>query len=95
MDEATLLPKLKERLKIFHDEEDKALIDIIKSAKSTLKNAIGFDLDAENDAYITLVIIRAMYVYNDAAEYFFENYRSEINDVILNFGGDENVQGTT
>ena len=93
MDEAALLPKLKARLKIFHSEEDEMLTSIIGSAKSTLKNVTGFS--SEDEAYINLIIIRAMYVYNDAAEYFFENYRSEINDVILNFGGNENVQGTT
>lgn len=89
MDYDALLKKLKQRLKIFHTEEDENLKDILKESNQTLINVTGFD-DATNDAYLSLLIKRAIYDYNDQGEYFFENYRSEINDVILNHDGGDN-----
>lgn len=91
MDYDALLKKLKRRLKIFHDEEDENLKDILTESNQILINAMGFE-DGTDSAYVSLLIKRAMYDYNDQGEYFFENYRSEMNDVILNHsGGDEDV----
>lgn len=84
-----LLSKFKNRIKIFHDDENDMLKDILKSSEKTLKNAIGCS-DLKDDSFVNLLLIRAMYVFNDQGEYFFENYRSEINDVALNYGGNAN-----
>lgn len=90
MEYDALLKKLKQRLKIFHTEEDENLKDILNGANQTLVNVMGFEDETDN-AYLSLLIKRAMYDYNDQGEYFFENYRSEINDVILNHGGGDDV----
>lgn len=80
-----LLDALKESLKLFHDEEDERLKGILDASVELITDFTGVS-DLKNATYRELIIARAMYVFNDQGEYFFDNYRAEINDLALKTG---------
>ncbi|MCW0953250.1 phage gp6-like head-tail connector protein [Weissella ceti] len=82
-----LLDALKEALKLFHDEEDERLKAILDASVELITDFTGVKSLA-NATYRELIIARAMYVFNDQGEYFFDNYRAEINDLALKTGAE-------
>lgn len=71
------LDEFKRRMKL-SDEEDENLLDILNSSLAALKSMCG-EYDVNNDIdFRALVFERARYVYNDAVEYFSDNFSSEI-----------------
>lgn len=82
-----MLQKVKDYLKITWDDEDQNLMDIIERAKAYLNNLVGAELDYEvQDDPQAMLLDRCRYVYNNASEYFEENYRGEILRLQLRVG---------
>ena len=74
-----MLLEVKEYLKITWDDEDQSLLKMIERSKAYLNNLIGTELDyAADDDPKSLLLDRCRYVYNNASEYFEENFREEI-----------------
>lgn len=74
-----LLLEVKEYLKITWDDEDQSLLKMIERSKAYLNNLIGVELDyTVDDDPKSLLLDRCRYVYNNASEYFEENFREEI-----------------
>lgn len=77
-----LLKAYKARMHIFHNSEDDNLKDILKSSMNEIKRMTGSD-DISIPGIRNLVLERSRYVYNDAAEYFEDNFQSQIIGVSL------------
>ncbi len=77
------LKEVKDRLHITHDSEDENLKRLISASHAAIKGSCGeFELDAE-ELGKELVYERVRYAYNDAVEYFEDNFLSQI--VAFNF----------
>lgn len=82
-----LLTEVKDYLKITWDDEDQILTRIIEGAKSYLNNLVGVELDfTQEDDPKSLLLDRCRYVYNNASEYFEENFQREILRLQLRIG---------
>lgn len=73
--EFTLLDKVKEYLK---SGEDGELERVILRAKSRLNKLAGVELDFVDPDIEQLLLDLCRYLYNNASEYFEENFSSEI-----------------
>lgn len=74
-----LLEKVKEYLKIDWDDEDSNLTGIIERGKSNLQELTGTTLDFENEGQpMALLLDYCRYAYNNALEYYEENFHKEI-----------------
>jgi len=91
-----LLQTFKERMHIFHDGEDDNLKKLLSFSISFVEEKCGkFNTDGETniDKQATeLVIERTRYAYNDALEYFEDNFLSEIISLSLAMAGAEDVE---
>lgn len=76
-DETGLLDEFKSRNHIFHDSEDESLNNILVKSQQAIKRMTGTD-DLTNIQVAELVLERSRYVYNDALEYFEDNFQSMI-----------------
>lgn len=76
-DTTGLLNEFKKRNHIFHDSENDSLNLILNKSQAAIKRLTGTD-DLSNPEVAELVLERSRYVYNDALEYFEENFRSTI-----------------
>lgn len=82
-----MLEAVKERLKITWDDEDAYLQGIIERGKAKLNNLTGTTLDYETeDDARALLLDLCRYDYNNALEYFEENFASEILRLQLQVG---------
>lgn len=87
-----LLTKFKERMHIFHDGEDSNLKELLSFSIAFVESKIGkFDIEKNKKAK-ELVFERTRYAYNDALEYFEDNFLSEIISLSLEMAGDEDVE---
>lgn len=77
-----ILTEFKERMKITHSIEDDNLTRLLSFSVSYIESKCGsFDLDSNNsldNRAKELVFERARYAYNDALEYFENNFLSEV-----------------
>ena len=74
-----MLDKLKAKLKITWDDEDKLLLDILNQGKYYFKTVTAAEIDFENNLLAeTLLMDYARYSYNNSLEYFEENFKSQI-----------------
>lgn len=93
-----LLQTFKERMHITHDAEDSILESLLSFSISAIKSKVGeFDItgEQETDKRATeLVLERSRYAYNDAVEYFENNFLSQINSLALSIAmrGEENEE---
>lgn len=72
-----LLAEFKERMKL-NDDEDKALTRILKASIEDLVDKCGsYDLHT-SERFKELVFERSRYAYNDAIEYFNDNFLSQL-----------------
>lgn len=82
-----LLQEFKDRMHISHSSEDDNLKRLLSFSVVAIKNSCGdFDIygTAETDSRAKeLVFERTRYAYNDALEYFQENFISEITSLGL------------
>lgn len=78
-----LLAKFKRRMKISHSSEDDTLKDILSASVEDIKVKCGqFDIEV-NERARELVFERSRYVYNDALEFFNDNFASQITSLAL------------
>ncbi|WP_212975674.1 phage gp6-like head-tail connector protein [Bacillus sp. J14TS2] len=77
---------------IFHDGEDDNLKELLSFSIAFVESKIGeFDIK-ENKKATELVFERTRYAYNDALEYFEDNFLSEIISLSLEMAGDDDVE---
>ena len=75
----TLLDEVKEEIKVTWDDEDARLQRMIERAKTYLNDLAGAKLNFEEEGVPKdLLLARCRYVYNNAAEYFEDNFQSDI-----------------
>lgn len=78
-----LLKEFKERMHISHSSEDDNLKRLLSFSIEDLLDKCGqFDVEKEERAK-ELVFERTRYAYNDALEYFNDNFLSQINSLGL------------
>lgn len=63
-------------------DEDGNLERILKASCADLRRACG-DYDFSDETFKELVFERARYAYNDALEYFNDNFLTQINNLML------------
>lgn len=86
-----LLQELKDRLRILDDVEDVMLQGIIEQGKLYFKDLLGIEVDFDIDiSFKSLLLEYCRYVYNNATEYFEENFQKEILRAQLKVGVMEN-----
>ncbi|CRK80309.1 hypothetical protein [Neobacillus massiliamazoniensis] len=75
-----ILKEFKERMHL-GDYEDENLRRILSASIKALKKACGdYDINTDEE-FKELVFERSRYVYNDALEYFNDNFLSQINSL--------------
>ncbi|MFP7483378.1 phage gp6-like head-tail connector protein [Priestia filamentosa] len=82
-----LLEAFKNRMHITHSGEDSNLERLLSFSIVAIKNSCGeFDIEDSKDTDLRaqeLVLERTRYAYNDALEYFGDNFLSEITSLSL------------
>lgn len=78
---AEILLEFKERMKL-GDDEDGNLKRILSASNFYLMRLGNFDINTD-ESFKELVFERSRYAYNDSLEFFIENFRTEINDLIV------------
>lgn len=74
-----MLEDLKEHLKITWDDEDKKLNKLIQRGKDYLNDLAGVELDFESETSVkSLLLDYCRYSYNNATEYFEENFKRDL-----------------
>jgi len=74
-----MLKKLKAYLKITWDDEDATITELINRGKAKLNELVGAELDFEAEGLPrSLLFDYVRYAYNNASEYWEENYQHEI-----------------
>ena len=82
-----MLNAVKMYLKITWDDEDAALQSIIERGKAYLNDLTGVELDFDSDGPArALLLDYCRYVYNNASEYFEENFAPELLRLQLQMG---------
>ena len=85
-----LLDLVKDHLKITWEDEDFQLINIIERAKASLNKLVDAELDYEEPGPAQdLLINRCRYDYNNALEYFEQNFAREILRLQLQVAAEE------
>jgi len=75
----TEVEEIKEYLKVTWDDENDLIQGMINRSKDWINDLMGVDLDYELDSQAkSLLFDRVRYVYNNASEYFEENYQREL-----------------
>lgn len=75
-----ILKEYKDRMHL-GDDEDENLRRILSASNTALKRMCGeYDISIDEE-FKELVFERSRYVYNDALEYFDDNFLSNINDL--------------
>lgn len=74
-----MLQEVKSYLKITWDDEDTAIVGLIERGKAKLRELVGAELDFETEGQArSLLFDFVRYAYNNASEYFEENFQQEI-----------------
>lgn len=90
----TILKEFKERMKL-GEFEDENLMRILQASYDDLRDKCG-NYDISDNRFKELVFERSRYVYNDALEYFDENFLSQINSLGIKKALETiNVEGDT
>ena len=88
----SLLNNVKDYLKITWDDEDNNLQGIISRGKNYLQDLTGTELDFEVEGQPkSLLLDYCRYAYNNALEYFEENFYKEITRLQLQEAVKENA----
>jgi len=77
-----ILTEFKLRMKL-EDEEDANLMRILKASHDALYGLCGRRDISRDERFKEIVFERSRYAYNDALEYFTQNFLSEINSMGL------------
>lgn len=90
-----IVKEFKERMHITHDSEDSNLKRLLSFSVKSLQRKCGdFDLSKHEGAK-ELVFERTRYAYNDAIEFFEDNFLSEINGLAFDLLPEETDETTT
>jgi len=90
----TILKEFKERMKL-GEFEDENLMRILQASYDDLRDKCG-NYDISDNRFKELIFERSRYVYNDALEYFDENFLSQINSLGIKKALETiNVEGDT
>ena len=82
-----MLQEVKDYLKITWDDEDANLQGIIDRGQAKLNDLVGTELNYEISGQAqSLLLDYCRYTYNNASEYFEENYQKEILRLQLKVG---------
>ncbi len=74
-----MLQEIKNYLKITWDDEDATITELINRGKAKLNELVGAELDFEAEGLPrSLLFDYVRYAYNNASEYWEENYQHEI-----------------
>ncbi|PGC94607.1 hypothetical protein [Bacillus toyonensis] len=73
-----ILQQFKDRMRLGDDEDDNLRRILFASNKALIKDCGSYDIN-KDETFKELVFERSRYVYNDALEYFAENFLTEIN----------------
>ncbi len=73
-----MLDTLKEYLRITWSEEDDKLQDILDRGENRLNELVGKKISYKKGIAQDLLLDYCRYIYNNASEYFEENFESEI-----------------
>jgi hypothetical protein len=73
-----ILQQFKDRMRLDDDEDDNLRRILFASNKALIKDCGLYDIN-KDETFKELVFERSRYVYNDALEYFSENFLTEIN----------------
>ncbi|NLA28030.1 MAG: phage gp6-like head-tail connector protein [Firmicutes bacterium] len=74
-----MLAKVKGYLRITWRDEDSAIADLIDRGKAKLNELAGADLDFDTEGLARSLLFDCVrYLYNNAGEYFEENFQKEI-----------------
>ncbi|MES5892962.1 hypothetical protein [Bacillus cereus group sp. RP43] len=73
-----ILQQFKDRMRLGDEEDDNLRRILFASNKALIKDCGSYDIN-EDQTFKELVFERSRYVYNDALEYFSENFLTEIN----------------
>jgi len=85
-----LIEEFKERMHVSHNEDDN-IKRLLSFSIAYVKSKIGeFEIE-ENERAKELVLERTRYAYNDAVEYFEDNFLSEILSLSIE-AGEEDVE---
>lgn len=91
-----LLTEFKERMHISHNSEDDNLERLLSFSLSYIKDKCGtFDVNGNKSTdkrAKELVIERTRYSYNDAIEFFEDNFLSEITSLGIDLASDTNEE---
>lgn len=91
-----LLETFKNRMHIFHGGEDDNLKELLSFSIAFVEEKCGkFEIEGTKNTdkrAKELVLERARYAYNDAVEYFEDNFLSEIISLSLDLAGDNDVE---
>lgn len=89
-----ILQEFKDRMHL-DDDENGNLLRILKASHADLIKICG-DYDIEDERFKELVFERSRYAYNDALEYFYTNFLTQINNLNLgNALGEIKLEGDT
>ena len=72
-----LLKYFKERMRMFHNGEDKNLSRMLESSESAILSLVG-SKDSADPRVRELILERARYVYNDQVEFFYQNFQGDL-----------------
>jgi len=74
-----LLDEVKEKLRIIGDDQDHMLLDLIGRSEAAINEIMGVELNYEEPGEAQeLLLERVRYDYNNALEYFEENFAAKI-----------------
>ncbi|PDZ49182.1 hypothetical protein CON07_23420 [Bacillus sp. AFS094611] len=73
-----ILQQFKDRMRLGDDEDDNLRRILFASNQALIKDCGTYDIN-EDETFKELVFERSRYVYNDALEYFTQNFLTEIN----------------
>ncbi|MGM2415610.1 hypothetical protein ACS2MN_19455 [Bacillus cereus group sp. BceL062] len=73
-----ILQQFKDRMRLGDDEDDNLRRILFASNEALIKDCGSYDINTD-ETFKELVFERSRYAYNDALEYFAENFLTEIN----------------
>lgn len=77
-----ILQQFKDRMHLGDDEDDNLRRILFASNQALIKVCGNYDLNID-EVFKELIFERARYVYNDALEYFNQNFLSQINSLSI------------
>lgn len=89
-----LLQEVKDKLRIIDNDEDANIQRIIDQGKAYLNDLIGGELNFEESLNVRALLLEyCRYEYNNAKDYFEENFKSEILRLQLKFASENQMPG--